>query len=242
MNKDFLYFTAGVDTITVRQKAMVIHPFDMLSVQVFSKTLNQEQAAIFNILNTSSTSNQSGATQVNMASGYQVSIVGTIEMPVIGSVKAAGLTKEQLQAILVEKLADYVKNPTVIVRFLQFDVNVLGEVRSPGTQKFFVDRVTIIDAISSAGDLTDYGKRQDVTVIREENGKRIYRTIDLRQKNIFESPVYILQPNDIVYVGASNNKLKVLNADPEVQRKTGLILSVLSIATTLTTLIFTLTN
>src|SRR3712207_1189008 len=157
---------------------MVIHPYDILSIQVFSKTLNQEQAAIFNILNTSN----NGATQtsqVNMAAGYQVSMSGTIDVPVIGGVKAVGLTKEQLQNLLAQKLADYVKSPTVIVRFLQFNVNVLGEVRSPGTHKFFQDRVTIIDAISSAGDLTDNGKRQDVTVIREENGKKIYRKIDL---------------------------------------------------------------
>jgi len=121
-------------------------------------------------------------------------------------------------------------------------VNVLGEVRSPGTQRFLQDRVSIIDAISSAGDLTDEGRREDVTVIREENGKKIYHKIDLRRKDLFQSPVYLLQPNDIVYVQASKNKLKVLNVDPEVQRKTGLLIGILSIATTLTTLIFTLTR
>jgi len=240
INKDFLYFNTGSDTIPIAQKEMVIHPFDVLSVQVFSKTLNQEQAAIFNILNTSA--NTSPANQVNVAAGYQVTMAGDIDMPVIGGIKAAGLTKEQLQTLLVQKLSDYVKNPTVIVRFLQFNVNVLGEVRSPGTQRFPVDRVTIIDAISMAGDLTDNGKREDVTVIREENGKKIYRKIDLRRKDIFESPVYILQPNDIVYVGANKNKLKVLKADPEVQRKTGLLISGISIATTITALIITLTK
>lgn len=238
ITRDYLYFRTGADTIALPQKDMVIHSYDMLSIQVFSRTLNQEQTAIFNILNSNSGAGQ--ANQVNTPAGYQVSMAGTIEIPVLGSIKAAGLTKDQLQTLLVQKLADYVKNPTVIVRFLQFNVNVLGEVQSPGVQKFSADRVTIIDAISSAGDLTDYGKREDVTVIREENGKRIYRKIDLRRKDLFESPVYILQPNDIVYVGANNNKLKILNVDPDVQRKTGLAFSIISIATTVTTLIVTL--
>ena len=126
INKDFLYFGAGPDTIAMQQKEIVIHPYDMLSIQVFSKTLNQEQTAIFNILNVSN-STSTGTNQINMTAGYLVSITGTIEMPVIGSVKAAGLTKDQFQAVLVQKLADYVKNPTVIVRFLQFNVNVLGK-------------------------------------------------------------------------------------------------------------------
>ena len=91
-------------------------------------------------------------------------------MPVIGDIKAAGLSKDSLQFLLEQKLAGYIKGPSVLVRFLGFNVNVLGEVRTPGTHKFLVDNVTVIDAISAAGDLTDYGKREDVTVIREEGG------------------------------------------------------------------------
>jgi polysaccharide export outer membrane protein len=92
-----------------------------------------------------------------------------------------------------------------------------------------VDRVTVIDAIGSAGDLTDYGERQDIVVIREENGKKIYNTIDLTNQNFILSPVYLLEPNDIVYVKPNANKLKDLSANPDAQRKTGIILSVVGI-------------
>lgn len=219
INSNYVYFKNGVDTVVAQQKETIIQPNDLLSIQVFSRTLNQEQATIFNIPNTSNGVNQ----------GYQVNVDGSIEMPVIGSIKVGGLTKYQLQVLLTQKLTDYVKNPSVVVRFLQFNVNVLGEVRSPGRQNFIVDKVTIIDALSAAGDLTDYGKREDVTVIRELGGKKIYYTIDLRNRALFRSPVYIMQPNDIVYVGPNKNKLKNLSIDPEVQRRTGLLFTIISL-------------
>jgi polysaccharide export outer membrane protein len=163
--------------------------------------------------------------------------MGFIDMPVIGSVKAAGLTKAQLQTTLETKLTDNVRNPSVLVRLLQFNVNVLGEVRAPGTQKFNVDRVTIIDALSAAGDLTDFGKREDIMVIREQDGKKVYHTVDLRSKTLFQSPVYFLQPNDIVYVGPNKNKLKNIDVDPDAQRKTGLVLTVVSLVVSIASLI-----
>ena len=225
--KDFVYFQNGADTVLGQEKETIIQANDLLSIQVFSKTINQEQAAIFNIPNSAGTASQ----------GYQVTGNGNIEMPVLGSVRAAGFTKDQFQKSLVEKLTNYVKNPTVVVRFLQFNINVLGEVRTPGTQKFSVDKVSIIDAISAAGDLTDYGKRENVTIIREQEGKKLYYTIDLRSKTLFESPVYILQPNDIVYVSPNSLKLKNLNVDPEKQRRSGLFLAITSVAVSIASLL-----
>ena len=230
--KEHLYFQQGMDTVLTQQKETIIQPNDLLSIQVFSKTVNQEQAAVFNVANTSATNSP----------GYQVNSAGNVELPVIGSVKAVGYTKDELQLSLMQKLTPYVKDPSVVVRFLQFHVNVLGEVRSPGTQKFLVDRVTLIDALSAAGDLTDYGKRDDVMVIREEKGKKIYHKVDLRSRTLFESPAYILQPNDIVYVGTNATKLKNLSADPEAQRKTGVFLAITSVLISLATLIITATN
>ena len=225
--KDFVYFQTGTDTVFGKEKETIIQPNDLLGIQVFSKTINQEQAAIFNIPNSAGTASQ----------GYQVTNNGNIEMPVIGGVRAAGLTKDQFQKSLVEKLTNYVKNPTVVVRFLQFNINVLGEVRTPGTQKFSVDKVSIIDAISAAGDLTDFGKRENITIIREQEGKKLYYTIDLRSKNLFESPVYFLQPNDIVYVSPNTLKLKNLNVDPEAQRKSGLFLAITSVVVSIASLL-----
>lgn len=222
----YIYFQNGRDTIITPQKKTVIQANDLLGIQIYSRTLNQEQAAIFNIPATTGNDNNGQAVQ---QPGYQVNTDGNIEMPVIGAVKAAGLTRDQLQASLVQKLTEYVKNPTVLIRFLQFNINVLGEVKNPGTQKFIVDKVTIIDAISAAGDLTDFGKREDITVIREESGKKISYRVDLSNKNLFQSPVYILQPNDIVYVGPNKNKLRNLSYNPDKQRRTGLFFEIVSI-------------
>lgn len=226
LNYDYVYFRSGADTVTLSQKERTVETGDLLSIQVYSKTSNQEQAAIFNI-----------PAAVSSTQGYQVNPDGTIEMPRIGKVKADGMTKDQLQKTLEQKLTDYVKDPTVVVRLLHFNINVLGEVRTPGTQKFTVDRVTIIDALSGAGDLTDFGKRDSVTVIREEEGKKIYYSIDLRSRALFESPVYLMQPNDVVYVSPNKFKLKNLNVDPEKQRKTGLAFAVISTMVSIATLV-----
>ncbi|GEO10461.1 polysaccharide biosynthesis/export family protein [Segetibacter aerophilus] len=240
-NAEYLYFQGAEDNVAVQQKETIIQPRDLLSIQVYSKTLNQEQAAIFNIFSSSSslapstasagassTSGNAGASQ-----GYEVSAFGNIEMPVIGTVKAAGLTKDQLQALLVEKISNYVKSPSIVVRFSNYSINILGEVRSPGSKRFTVDKVTLIDAISAAGDLTEFGKRENVMVIREQGGKKYYNTVDIRSKNLFSSPVYVLQPNDIVYVSPNNKRLKTLNADVETQRKISVYLSYVGIAISL---------
>ena len=229
INKDYVYFKNGTDTVAIPQKQAIIQPGDQLSIQVFSQSPSKEQAATFNLPLSAN----------NQLQGYTVNADGNIVMPEIGNIKAAGLSIDELRTILVQKITSHVKYPVVLIQFLQFNVHVLGEVRSPGTQKFQTDKVTIIDAISAAGDLTDYGKRDDITVIREEKGKRIYHQVDLRNKNFFESPVYILQPNDIVYVNPSKTKLKNLSVDPEAQRKTGLFLTITSVIVSVGTLIIT---
>ncbi len=199
--ESFIYFQNGLDSIKyIQSKEPIIQNNDLLSIQVLSTSLNQEQTVPFN------TPMSAGVA----SSGYLVNMSGNVEMPVIGSIKAAGLTQIQLQKSIVEKLSPYVKDPSVVIHFLQFKVNVLGEVKSPGTQKFEADRVTIIDAISSAGDLTDNGKREDISVIREDgNTRKIYK-IDLRSGSLFQSPAYLLQSNDIIYVGASDQKFAEL--------------------------------
>ena len=212
---DYYYFKNGADTILEQQTSIVLQVNDLLSIVVYSKSANQEQAAIFNL----------PVSTVTALQGYQVNDSGDINFPVIGAIKAIGLTKNQLQLVLEQELRSYIKNPSVSVKFLQFNVNVMGEVHAPGAIKFYVDRVTIIDALSAAGDLTDFGKRENILVIREQDGMKISHRIDLRNKEIFNSPVYMLHPNDIVYVSPNKNKLRGLNVDPEAQRKTGLLFS-----------------
>jgi polysaccharide export outer membrane protein len=238
ISKNYVYFQSGIDTAIAAQKERVVQINDQLFIQVYSKTTNQEQAAIFNLTSYTGGSTSTGTSAVP-GQGYQVHKDGTIEIPVIGYLRVMGLTRYELEKMLIERLKEYVKNPLVIVRFLQFNVNVLGEVRVPGTKNFLVDKVTVIDALSAAGDLTDFGRRENITVIREEAGKRNYYALDLRSKDLFQSPGYSLQPNDIIYVSPNNTKLKSLNIDPEAQRKTGLFFTIASAVISVTTLIIT---
>lgn len=228
INYDYLYFRGAMDSVNIEQKEAIIQANDLLNIQVYSKTLNQQQAAIFNMHDSSS-----GGIQ-----GYQVSATGTIEMPVIGSIQVGGLTKYQAQNLIMHKLTDYVKNPAVVIRLLQFSVSVLGEVRGPGRHVFTTDKVTIIDALSSAGDLTDFGRRDEIMVIREERGKKIFRTIDMRSKTVFESPVYQLQPNDIVYVRPNDMRLRTLNTNlnPTTQRGLNIVTTSISLVLSIASL------
>ena len=196
INKDYLYFQKDrEDIIRSQLKELTIKPNDILQIQIYSRTLNQEQAAIFNI---------TGQT-------YQVGLNGRIEIPVVGEVNAAGLTRTQLQENIKSRLSEQVKEPAVLVRFQQFQVTVLGEVTSPGTKPFTTDKVTILDALSAAGDLTPSGVRENVTVTREgPDGVRKWYEVDLRSATVFNSPVYQLQQNDIIYVNANTQKLKSL--------------------------------
>lgn len=229
LDTHYKYFDLGLDTIQTQQKDITIQANDLLSIQVFSKTLNQDQAAVFNMPPAlQNVTFNNGKTDV--PNGYQVSSDGNITMPVLGNIKAAGLTRNELQSYLVKELntKGYVKDPSVIVRFLQFNINVIGEVRQPGTQRFAVDRVTIVDALSAAGDLTDYGKRENITVIRGEGDKKVYYTVDITKKDVFASPGFIMKPNDIVYVSPTKNKIRTLARNPDADRNRSVFFSILS--------------
>src|SRR5664279_207461 len=215
MTKELVYFQNNTDSMKVLStKEPIIQANDLLTIQIFTKSMNQDQAIPFNmpITGGSSGGKVTGQSAPAGPAPYLVETNGNIEMPIIGAVLAAGLTKTQLHASLIEKLSSFIKDPSVIIRFSDLKVNVLGEVRVPGTYNFQRDRVTIIDAISAAGDLTDFGKRQDITVIREENTVRKYYTVDISSGYIFQSPVFNLQSNDIVYIGPNAQKFRSLNS------------------------------
>lgn len=134
------------------------------------------------------------------AIGYLVEADGNIKLPFIGIVKAAGLTRLQLEASLTDLFKDYTKNPVVNVRFLNYSFSVMGEVTNKGRYNMPNERATILDALSMAGDLTELGKRENILVVRELDGKRNYGRVNLLSKNLFNSPYYYLKNNDVVYV------------------------------------------
>jgi len=141
-----------------------------------------------------------GVVSTGAVAGYLVESDGKIKIPFLGKVQAEGLSRLQLEKLLTDSFKSYTRNPVVNVRFLNYSYSVLGEVNRSGRYIMQTERVTLIDAISQAGDLTDLGKRENITVIREENGERKIGKLNLLSKEIFNSPFFYLRNNDVVYV------------------------------------------
>ena len=136
----------------------------------------------------------------NSLLGYLVEADGKIQFPYIGRIKAEGLSRTELEKVLTELLKDYTKNPIVNVRFLNYNYSILGEIARSGRYSMQTERVSIFDAVSMAGDLTDLARRDNVLVIREVNGKRETARLNLLSRDVFKSPFFYLKTNDVVYV------------------------------------------
>lgn len=147
-----------------------------------------------------------GTTNTNSILGYLVDADGNVKMPFIGNVKAEGLTRQQLEFKLTELFKEYTKNPIVNVRFLNYSFSVMGEVAKGGRFNMPTERVTILEALSLAGDLTTFGRRDNILVVREQNGKRTFGRLNLLSKDIFLSPYFYINMNDVIYVEPINVK------------------------------------
>lgn len=155
---------------------------------------------------------------------YIVDKNGNITMPVLGEIHVEGQTTHEIAEHIKELVSKDVKDPYVTVKMSSYRVNVLGEVHSPGSKKVSQERYSIIDAIADAGDLTYYGQRENVLLIREENGKKIHVRINLNDAKIMESPYFYLKQNDIIYV--EPNKIRIANT--KYNQDNGFKLSVIS--------------
>jgi polysaccharide export outer membrane protein len=192
---------------------------DNITVQVIAGSLAQQDAAVFNMVGASTTQSINGAITTN-GSLYQIDKDGYIEMPRIGKVKVEGLSKRAAEELINSKikLSELIKEPMVVVKYTNFKVNVLGEVKKPGVQLFRVEKVNILEAIAEAGDLTEYGKREDIIVMRQNGDKWETIKIDLKNTNFFQSQVFYLRNNDFVYVPANEYKIKLMKNDPNLQK------------------------
>lgn len=180
---------------------ITIQAKDMISIIVSSK--DQELAALFNLTRYQSMVGPAGSTtQRGEISGYTVDTEGYIDFPVIGRLKVLDLSRHQVANLIKDTLikSNLIKDPVVTVDFMNLYISVMGEVKNPGRYKIERDQITLLDAISMAGDLTIFGKRDGITVIRETNGERIIYKVDIRTAELFDSPVYYLKQNDIIYV------------------------------------------
>ena len=180
---------------------------DQLEITVSSKQPELTQPFTVSDLGGSSTATSTGRT-------YQVDVNGRIVLPVIGSMVAAGKTCSQLAGDISAALRnnEYIRDASVNVRISNFKYSVLGEVNSPGTKMVNGERITVLEALSQAGDLKDDAHRV-VTIVREQNGSRRIATVDLRSKTLFSSPFYYLQQNDVIYVNRSQHRFNMLRGD-----------------------------
>ncbi len=163
---------------------------------------------------------------------------GEIDFPVIGRLKIAGLSPEETKALLKDKLAPYLKDPIINIRLKNFTVTVLGEVNRPGTYPVNGEQITILEAIGLANDLTIKGMRDNVMVIRDFNGTKVYTRIDLTKKEALNSPVYYLTQNDVVYVEPNQSAVTASALD----NRASIWVSIASVLITSTVLIITRTN
>ncbi len=226
-SKQLTYFQAEpgkLENQTIASRYIpVIQPGDVLSVQVSS--LNPEASNFFNPYSAIMVADRGGltTTQTTTASttplapmaGYLVDNTGAIELPMVGKVNVAGQTVSQIKDQLRESLKEYLKEPTVNIRNLNFRISVMGEVARPSLFTIPNERITLLEALSLSGDVTIYGRRENVLVIREENGQRTFARVDLTRRDLFNSPYYYLHPNDVVYV--EPGRVKATAADRTYQ-------------------------
>lgn len=204
--KEIVYFqgleTAGSTLEMNAQKSLHIKPNDLLTITV--SAAEQEAAMPFNLpvmgMPMQGDTGGLSVTGRQQLQTYLVDSDGKIEFPVLGTVEVAGLSRQELQKKLKSEISEYVQDPIVNIRLVNFQVSVLGEVNRPGTFDVRDEYLTLPKALGLAGDLSIYGKRDNVLVMREENGKKVYEYLNLTDPKIVESPFYVLKQNDVVYV------------------------------------------
>ena len=229
--KDVVYFqNAGEFETRVGSNdfTMKFKSDDVVSIHV--STLDAEASTPFNLYRGS----MEGGVRPEQVD-YIIDHQGEIEFPVIGKVKIAGLSPEETRVLLRDRLSEYLKDPIINIRLKNFTVTVLGSVGRPGTYPVNGEEITIMEAIGLAGDLTIKGQRNNVMVIRDFDGTKVYTRIDLTKKEAFESPVYYLTQNDVVYV--EPNKSGVSSST--VDARTGIAVSLISLVVTSTVIIIT---
>ncbi|MCQ2192112.1 MAG: polysaccharide biosynthesis/export family protein [Paludibacteraceae bacterium] len=231
-----VYADASTGTITVK-------PGDKISIVVSSKDARLSE--MFNLPIAGyrvGQANLPGVTNnTQQISCYSIDNHGDIDFPVLGKIKVAGKMRSEIaEHIKLELIKNgYVSDPIVTVEFSNLYVSVMGEVNKPG--RFFIenDRITLLDALSMAGDLTIYGKRENVTVIREEEGQKKFYKVNLtKAKSVYTSPAYYLQQKDVIYVTPNDTRARQSTVNGNNIRSTSFWISLASLAASVAVLIY----
>lgn len=229
--RDLVYFKDLPDSVALKTSIPKIpetriQSGDILRISI--NTLNPESNILFN---SGTLQSLDGGRNVNAtgsqlgAEGYLVDQGGYISFPVIGQIKLAGLTRDEARLEMIKQMDRYVKDPIVNVRFLNFKVTVMGEVARPSSFTIANERINILEALGMAGDMTPFGKRENILLIREENGERTMVKLNMANKDIMNSPYFYLRQNDILYVEPTKYR------DPSGDRTLRIITAVASSVT-----------
>ncbi|MBX2932291.1 MAG: polysaccharide biosynthesis/export family protein [Chitinophagaceae bacterium] len=211
----------------IEMPVSVIQPDDILEIRISGK--NEETVQDFNTKGSGYSA--TGSTSIQSSTpNYLVDKKGDIEMYKIGKVKASGLTIEQLKENLLALLDKEIMNPNVVIRFANLRFTVLGEVRTPSTYTIPNERLTILEAVGYAGDLTTYARRDIVRVIRDSSGHREIGTVNFTQKSLFTSPFFYLKRNDVVLVETDNKLRKTSDVLARTASIVGVISSLVTVA------------
>ncbi|HOI27782.1 MAG: polysaccharide biosynthesis/export family protein [Paludibacteraceae bacterium] len=205
-------------------------------------TVNSQDPLLTNMFNLNYVTRQMGTSNLSAQAivGYTVNSEGNVDFPVLGAVHVQGMTRDEVAAHIKKELMDknLVKDPVVSVEFMNLAVSVLGEVARPGRYSIENNRITLFDALSMAGDLTVFAKRENVIVQRDEDGKKVIYRINLNSgKDLYNSPAYYLQQNDVVYVEPNSTKARQATVNGNNLRSTSFWMSFASLMITIIVLV-----
>lgn len=242
--KEIVYLQNSVQGLTrpITQSSKILaQPGDKLSIVVTCS--DPQTSALFSLISPRRTMNFSQNTNTTGESdlaAYTVDSQGNINFPILGTLHVAGMTREQISSMIRNDLVakQLVKDPIVVTEFGNLHFTVMGEVSSPGKYAINNDHVTILEALAQAGDLTIMGRRDNVKVVREENGQRTTYLVDLRDESLFDSPVYHLQQNDVVYVEPNGTRVGQSRVNENTWKSPSLWISIASFLTTIGVLVF----
>ena len=203
--KELVYLQSGSNTKELVSYEPVLQPDDVVMIVVSSE--NPEVAAPYNLKAITVQGDTENGIGTQRMQTYILDKEGKIEFPLLGTISLSGLTKTQAVAKLKELLKDHVNDAVINFRILNFKITVLGEVQKPGTYPVTSERITLLEAIGMSGDLTIYGNRTNVLLIREKNGTKTMERIDLTKSDFLNSSAYYLSQNDVVYIEPNKTRI-----------------------------------
>ncbi|MCZ4319895.1 polysaccharide biosynthesis/export family protein [Aequorivita viscosa] len=204
--------------------SIVVSAYDLEAVRPFNLISEARASADVSVLSYTNTERQA----------YLTAEDGTIDFPVLGRIKVAGLSRTELSELLTKRISEYVKDPIVTIRIVNFKVSVLGEVARPGTYNVEGERLTLPEALGLAGDMTIFGRRDNVLVIRDNGNGKQYKYLDFRDSDVLNSDFYYLQQNDVIYVEPNNAQVQ----SSSFNRNTGIYISIASLLLSVLVIVF----